>query len=430
MSDHETELTPKPLKRRLCVMMFLQYFVQGCFLPIVSVYARDSLHFTSQQVGQVMSALSIGLLVAPFIIGQMVDRMVATQYVLAGCHLLGGLTMLGIYTQTDYWPVVLLAATYSLLYAPTLMLTNSLAFQHLKNREREFPTIRVWGTIGFITPAWLVEAVLLRGLSGGDLDQARGVAFALAGIAGLAMGVYSLMLPNTPPEKRTGTRFAPAVVVGMLRRRDVLSLVVVTFGIAIVHNCYFAWNSPFLNDVFEIGKVEGAWEQRTASLGQISEIVVMALLGLSIVRLGFKRTMLIGATAYLARCAIFSLAWNLKSPFELVLALSAFGQCLHGICFGCFLATAYMYLDRISPPDVRGSMQNLYGNFLIGLGFFASGPISGWIATHYSKAIQDKSGTYTIHYWDNIWLAGGVIAAVCLVVFAAWFPKDEATQPS
>ncbi|MBI3467086.1 MAG: MFS transporter [Planctomycetes bacterium] len=230
-----------PLKARLSAMMFLQYFAQGCYLPIASVYLQDALHFDGRQIGTFNSALAVGPLLAPFVIGQLIDRHVATQYVLAFCHLLAGLLMFGLYTQTSYASVMVLGTLYSVLYVPTMMLTNSLSFHHLASQAREFPLIRFWGTAGFVVPAWLIELVLLRGLTGSELNTARGVAFWLSGAASLAMALYALTLPHTPPQRREGRRFAPGAVIGMLRHRNFAVLVAVSFGIAIVHN---DWDWP------------------------------------------------------------------------------------------------------------------------------------------------------------------------------------------
>ncbi|MFP6672502.1 MAG: MFS transporter, partial [Pirellulaceae bacterium] len=160
----ETATTNSSVRFRLSVMMFLQYFIQGSYLPVASVYVQDALGFTEFQLGLFGSALAVGPLFAPFIIGQLVDRHWSTQRVLAISHLFGGVIMLLLYIETDVTTFVILGTLYSVLYIPTMMLTNSLAFHHLKNRNREFPRIRLFGTIGFVVPAWCVEYFWLRGL--------------------------------------------------------------------------------------------------------------------------------------------------------------------------------------------------------------------------------------------------------------------------
>ena len=422
-SDSDNRVIPAAsssfsMLNRLSVMMFLQYFVQGCYLPIASVYVLDALGFTAIQVGIFSSALAVGPICAPFIVGQLVDRMFATQRVMAVCHVLGGLLMLALYTQTRAWPVILLGTAYSILYVPTMMLTNSLAFHHLKNSDMEFPWVRLCGTLGFIVPAYMIEFWWLRGLQGDDLDRARGIAFALSGMMGIVMGFYCLSLPHTPAQPHERRRYAPGVVVSMLCQRHFLVLVVVSFFIAIAHQFVVVWYTPFLRSILDTGGW-GAYEQSISSVGQICELGVLAVLGLLIKRLGFKRTMLLGTTAYMLRCLIFAMVFSLDPPFTGKLVLAALGQALHGFCFGCFMAVGYMYVDRIAPKDVRGSMQTLYGTFVLALGFFVGGFVSGQIGDWFTSGTGDT----LVRDWTSIWLSCAALCAACVVVFAAFFPK-------
>jgi len=446
------ESTPNNVRVLLCVMMFLQYFVQGCYLPIVSVYVQDALGFDSKQVGIFGSALAVGPLLAPFVLGQLVDRIWATQRVLAICHLSGGVIMLLIYSQNGFWPVVILGTLYSVLYVPSMMLTNSLAFHHLKDRDREFPLIRLFGTIGFVVPAWLIEMVWLKGLTGDELNSARGIAFCFAGIAGLLMGVFSFFLPNTPPEQRDKKNFAPGEVIGLMRLRYFAVLVIITFFVAIVHKFYFVWNSPFLKDILRSGGYEGAWEQRISSIGQISEVVVMVFLGFMVSRFGFKITMLIGILAYVSRCVVLAAAICVDDSFTFSMTLACIGQALHGFCFGCFLAAAFMFVDKVASIDLRGSMQNLYGTFVIGFGFFVGGFISGWVGDFFTTEISsqtirqqigitsttgivqfaNKEQVQYLRDWPGIWLSCGLLAVICFAGFAFLFPRyaDESDEKS
>ncbi len=408
-----------PLLSRLSTMMFLQYFVQGAYLPIASVYVERTLGFTSMQVGVFVSALAVGPILAPFIVGQLVDRLFATERVMAACHVIGGVLMLLLAVQTQVWPVIVLGTVYSILYVPTMMLTNSLAFQHLKDSELEFPWIRLFGTLGFIVPAYIIEFWWLRGLAGPELDQARAVAFVLSGLVGIAMGAYCLSLPHTPPQRKE-QNYAPGVVIAMLRNRDFLVLVVVSFLIAIAHQFVVVWYSPFMRDILDTGGW-GAYEQSISSIGQICELVVLATLGLMIKALGFKRTMLLGTCAYLLRCLLFALVFYLDPPAAGKVVLAAVGQGLHGFCFGCFMAVGYMYVDRIAPVDVRGSMQTLYGVFVLSLGFFVGGFLGGMIGDTFTTVQGDVS----VRDWTSIWLSCAGLCAACVVIFALFFPNQQ-----
>jgi nucleoside transporter len=406
------------LLMRLALMMFLQYFVQGCYLPIAALYVDQTLGFSAQQVGIFVAALAVGPILAPFIIGQIVDRAISTERVMAFCHLAGGLLMLALFTQRAVWPVIVLGTLYSVLYVPTMMLSNSLAFRHLRNGELEFPWIRLFGTIGFIVPAFLIELGWLRGLEGEALAAARGIAFALSGAVGVVMAVYCLTLPHTPPPKHEQHTYAPGVVMGMLRQRHFLVIVLVTFFICIAHQYFFVFNSVFLRDILDSGGWKEAGEQMISSLGQWCEILVMAFLGYLLKSLGYKRTLILGACAYTLRFLLFSLVFSIDPPFVGKLILAGVGQALHGFCFGCFLAVGYMYVDRIAPPDVRGSMQNVYGVFFISIGFLVGGLVGGAVGDWFTVV---ENGV-RVRDWTGIWLTGSVLCAACVAALMAFFP--------
>ena len=411
--------SPPTLLGRLSVMMFLQYFVQGAYQPVVTVYVLKTLQFSDTQAGSFSAALSVGPLVAPFLVGQLVDRYFRTERVIACCHLLAGALMLALYTQTAFWPVIVIGTAYSVLYIPTMMLTNALAFRHLRNGELEFPWVRLFGTIGFMVPAYLVEFWWLRGLEGSELDRARGVVFLFSGVVSLLMAAYCLTLPVTPPQPHEKRKYAPGAAAGRLMERHFLVLVVVSFFVAISHKFFWFWNSPFLREILDSGNVKGAYEQSLSSIGQFCEIFVMAVLGFALRRFGFKWTMFAGAAAYAVRCALFACVFGIETPFAGKLTLAIVGQALHGVCFGCFLAAGYMYVDRFAPSDLRGSMQTLYGTFIVAFGLFAGGFISGWVGDVFSTG----SGADVVRDWTSIWGSGAVFAAVCAVAFALFFPN-------
>ncbi len=463
MSKSSTGSTSRPLKMRLYVMMFLQYFVQGSFLPVISKYLQDYHGFGSNDLGTFGAAIAVGPLLAPFIVGQLVDRHMATEKVLAISHVLGGGVMLALYYQPQgaTFPIILLGTIYSILYFPTLMLTNSLTFHHLADRDREFPLIRLWGTIGFVVPAWAVELYFLKGLDGAQLDQARGIILMFSAVSGLAMGIYSLFLPHTPPVKSDKKEFAPGKVIGLLTHRNFFLLVLVSLVVALAHKYYFVWHSPFVGAVLTLENIKGAYEQRVASIGQIFEVVVMAFLGWSLKKYGFKLTMTVGTIAYVLRCLIFAVAIGVELPPHVPMTLVCLGTALHGVCFGCFLAAAYIYVDHVAPIDVRGSMQTLYGTFVVGTGFFFGGLLSGWIGHAFSTlpeepTVRQKMGIVStvgmvefeelkeqevpaegdapaqvekvkvtkVRDWPGMWLAGGGIAFVAMVLFVLLFPKQ------
>jgi nucleoside transporter len=411
--------TPPAVRRKLAGMMFLQYFMQGAYLTIVSMYMKNALHFTDDQIGWFMAAMGVGPVLAPFIVGQLVDRMYPTERVLAVCHLLGGVVMIAIYYQTQFVPVIVLGTIYSVLYVPTTMLTNSMAFHHLKNRDREFPMVRVCGTIGFIVPSWLILFYFLKGLEGDALNRAQGIAFVVAGVAGLVMAGYCLLLPHTPPVPRGSGQFAPGVVIRLMKRLDFAVLFAVSFVIAAVHNYFFVWNSPQVHELLD----RHGWADRTqafTTIGQITEILAMALLAPAIAKLGYKRTMVLGAIAYALRCVAFSQASSPDLGFGAGLALATFGQALHGFCFAFFLAAAFIYIDRAAPSDVKGSLQTIYGVFVLGMGFVVGGIWGGRMGDLFSHGPKGAK----VYDWSPLWLWCAATAAICAVALALFFPRS------
>jgi MFS family permease len=290
----------------------------------------------------------------------------------------------------------------------------------------EFPWIRLCGTLGFIAPAFLIEPLLLRGLTGAELEQARGVSFALSGVFGIVMGIYCLTLPHTPPRREEAHKYAPGVVMNMLRQRNFLVIVLVTFLICIAHQYFFVFNSPFLNEILRKGGVETARELQISSVGQWCELGVMAILGFVLTRIGYKWTLVAGATAYMLRCLIFSAVFAFDLPFAARLALALSGQALHGFCFGFFLAVGYMYVDRISPRDVRGSMQNIYGVFFVSIGFFVGGLAGGEVGQWFTT----RTGGVDVRDWTGIWLSSAALCAVCVFLLVAFFPRDHSQGAS
>ena len=229
-----------------------------------------------------------------------------------------------------------------------------------------------------------------------------------------------------------------------MRQRQFLVLVLVSFFIAIAHQFVVVWHSRFLRAILDTGDW-GAWEQRIGSVGQICELGVLALLGFMLKGLGFKWTLVVGATAYLLRCLLFAMVFSLDPPFAGKMVLATAGTALHGFCFGCFLAVAYMYVDRIAPRDVRGSMQTFYGTFVVALGFFAGGFVSGQVGKWFSTVTSGASklvgkgsgeavklvgtGEVVVRDWTSIWLSCAAICAVCVVVMVALFPKTPPAPP-
>ncbi len=407
-------------------MMFMQYAVMGIWLPILSRYlqasqAEGGLGFTPTQVGWILGlAGACGALTAPFA-GQIADRWFSTERLMAVLMITSGAIKWVTAYQTTYVPWLLLSIAYSVVFVPTLALSNSLAFAHMKDPGRQFPVVRVWGTLGWIAVAWVFPMVWLQSdlhlswkppfLVGKEMadvtlrlvDSLKG-----AGIISVAYGLYCLVLPHTPPKREAPEPLAFLKAFKMCRLSSFAVLMAAGFVIAAIHNIYFIQTAPFLKSI----GVRDADILPAMSVGQFAEIGVMAGLGLLLKRLGFRRVLTIGAAAYVLRYAIFGIGTT-SLPVWIIVA----SQALHGLCFACFFAASFIYIDRLAEPDIRHSAQTVFGIVLFGLGPVAGGWLNGTLAKTFTR--PDGSINYA-----GFWYTTACIALVAVLTVAILF-RDQ-----
>lgn len=371
------------LASRLSLMMFLQYAVWGAWLPLLGRYLSAQLGFSSGEIGMIIgTAGAIGAVFAPFIAGQIADRYFSAERFMFVSMMLGGVVQFFLAMQKSYSNWLALSVVYSIIYMPTIAISNSLAFAHLRDPDRQFPPIRLWGTIGWIVVSWVFPMVWLQtglkaqlmppflvGTERTDVIERLADAMRLSGIMSFLYGVYCLSLPHTPPKKSV-ERLAFAKAFRLLGHRGMAVLTLAALPIAIIHTIYFIQTSQFLPT---LEGVRDSDIQPAMTIGQFSEIIVLALLGLFLKRAGFRTVLSIGCLAYVARYLVFSLG----TPTALVLT----SQALHGVCFACFYAAAFIYVERIAPADVRHSAQTVFGIILLGLGPLLAGPLLGKLTT-------------------------------------------------
>jgi nucleoside transporter len=354
------------IARRLSIMMFLEYVIWGSWLPLLALYLSRFLGFSGTDIGWIFATLAIASLTTVFISGQIADRYLSTERFLAISHVIGGLAMFALPFQKTFWPFFAAMLVHNLMYVPTLSLTNSISFHHLKDAEDQFGKVRLWGTIGWIAASWPF-VFILRGREGAALESALTGIFWMAGAASIALAVYSLTLPHTPPA-RSGQKNAPLEAVKLLAVPSILLLFIVTFLDALVHACYFQWTSPFLS---KIGLAENLI-MPAMSIGQIAEIGTMAILGLCLKRLGWRKLMTFGILGHAIRFAIYSLG----GPVWLVVASNV----VHGFCYAFFFAALYIFVDKAFPKDARASAQALFNLLVLGLGPFFGNLLWGKLA--------------------------------------------------
>jgi len=390
----------KSARGRLFLMMVMQFFIWGAWLPLIFSYL-PSLGFTPIQQSWILNAFPLAAIVGMFFSNQFADRHFAAEKFLGFSHLVGGLAIFGLGFTREFWPFFGLMLVHCLFYVPTISIANSIAFTHMKDAQKEFGFVRMGGTIGWILAAWpftfilvdwdLVKAaaprgaidwlgtVLGSGLTGPALRQATRWTFIVAGVVSLALAAYSRLLPHTPPKKTSAAasatkRFAWLEAVKLLKHPFVLVLWIVTFIDAFVHNAYFNWTGSFLGAPPEAGGVgiPGNWIMPIMSLGQVSEILTMLALGIVLKKLGWRLTMLIGVLGHAGRFAVY--AFFASEPWTIIAV-----QVLHGICYAFFFATVYIFVDTYFPKDVRSSAQGLFNVMILGVGVLAANSLCPWL---------------------------------------------------
>jgi len=396
-------MTPKT---RLGIMMFLQYAIWGAWAPVLSAYLLDDLGFTGTQAGIIFSLLPLATVLAPFIGGQVADRHFSSEKIIAFLQFTGGILLLLMARTTSFsamWPLMFI---YSLLYAPTLALTNSVAMINLKDSEKEFGTIRVWVTIGWIAAGLILWAWRTLGAGNESLIMGGDMIF-LAGIASILMSVQSFTLPHTPPQKEGVKPWAFLESLKMLADKNFVIFVGITFVVSTELEFYYILTAPFLQT--EAIGVSSANLPAVMTIAKFAEILVMAfLLSWALKRYGMRKTLAIGVVAWPIRYVIFAIG----GPAWLVIASLA----LHGFCYVFFFVAAFIYVDKVAPPDIRASAQSMIAIVALGLG--------RGIGSLFAGKIQEFFTTPAGTNWTGVFLVPCALTFVCAVAFILFFREE------
>jgi nucleoside transporter len=430
--DSGVPQTPLPIRIRLSVMMFLQYAIWGAWLPLMYLFVSVQRGFTPSQIGYLFMVGGVGALFGPFIAGQIADRYFNTEKYLGISHLLGAVLVWQLAWMESYWAFLAFSLLYSLIYAPTLALTNSLAFHHLLDRDRDFGRVRLWGTVGWIAVGIGIGQFLLRYATPAGASeqqalaaQAAGIAnaFKLSAVLGVIMGFYCFMLPKTPPAINKESN-AAAKALAAAKRQPLLTLFLLAVPISCIHQFYFVHTSPFLAQFQNrlasgINNIFGVGGGGLMTIGQISEVLVLALIPLVAKTLSRKTLLGIGIAAYAARMALFAYVESISSAVGLPeIAILVAGVALHGLCFGCFIFVAFMVVDENTTPDIRASAQNLFNLVIVGIGIIVGSVVAGYIGEWATQqGVTDYRRLFTVPMW---------VAIACLVLLIVMYPRRTA----
>ncbi|NBV44943.1 MAG: MFS transporter [Planctomycetia bacterium] len=399
---------------KLWLMMVLEFAIWGAWLPLIWGYmGKDGLNFSDAQQAWVGSAFAIASIVGILFSSQFADRSFAAEKFMAVSHFIGGLAILGMYWARDFPTFFGLMLVHSLLYVPTISVSNTIAFTHLKDAKREFGLVRMGGTIGWILVAWPLYFIL-QGKTGADAVAASRNIFLVAGLISLVLAGYSLTLPHTPPRRDAAGAggLASLKAASLLAKPFLLVLFIVTFLDAMIHNGYFLLAGGFLGSD-KVG-IKPEWIMPVMSIGQVAEIATMAVLGAVLAKFGWKLTMILGILGHAARFAVFAF---MPQNQAMIIAV----QVLHGICYAFFFATLYIFIDEVFPKDVRSSAQSLFNLLVLGLGDLAA----KWVFI----PLQSSLTTDGIVDYRRLFLvpAGLSLLSAILLLMFFWPPRSIGT---
>lgn len=382
--------------------MLLEYFIWGSWYVTMGTYMSEFLHASGVQIGAAYSALAIATMISPFFIGLVADRFFAAQRIMGVLHIAGGLLLYFATQIIDntafYWVIVF----YSLLYMPTIALSNSIAFQQMTDPGKQFPWIRVFGTLG-----WIVAGIMIGKLG----IEKTAFTFQMAAIASVALGLFSFILPNTPPKGKSADASASSAIGAdafiLFKDKPYLIFFIAAILVCIPLSFYYGFANLFLN---EVGMNNAAGKM---ILGQVSEAIFILAIPFLFNSIGVKKMLLLGMTAWILRYVFFAFG-NSDANLWMLYA----GIILHGICYDFFFVTGYMYTEKKAGEKIKNAAQGLFTFATYGVGMFIGTWFSGFATDYYT--------TDGVHQWKEIWFVPAFVAVAVLIYFILFFKEKKA----
>ena len=390
---------------RLSLMMFLQFFVWGAWYVTMGTYLANALKADGVQIGAAYSAMAIATIISPFFVGMIADRFFSAQKLMGILHITGAIVLFYLTTvgnaSSFYWWVLL----YALLYAPTLALSNAVAFGQMKDPGQSFAGIRVFGTIG-----WIVAGICIDRVFHIEASQ-MAFTFKMAGIASAVLGILSFFLPETPP-KAKGEKASIGQILGsdafvLFKDKSFVAFFFASILICIPLSFYYSQANQFLNEV----GMKNATSNMT--FGQFSEALFILLIPVLFRKLGVKWMIMIGMLAWVLRFLCFGYG-NADAGLWMLFA----GIILHGVCYDFFFVTGQIYTDNKAGEKIKNSAQGMITMATYGVGMWIGSLLSGYVAKLYTVGEN-------VHDWRSIWIIPAGISATVLVLFALFFTDKK-----
>jgi nucleoside transporter len=391
---------------KLSIMMLLEYFIWGAWYVTMGTYMSVYLNATGVQIGAAYSALAIATMISPFFVGMVADRFFAAQRIMGILHFLGGI-LLFLATQITgttafYWVILF----YSLMYMPTIALSNSIAFRQMTDPGKQFPWIRVFGTLG-----WIVAGLMIGALS----IEKTSSTFHMAAIAAMALGAISFILPDTPPKGKSSDATAStalgAEALVLFKDKSYMIFFIAAILICIPLSFYYGFANLFLN---EVGMNNAAGKM---IMGQLSEAVFILAIPFLFNSIGVKKMLLLGMSAWILRYICFAFG-NVEANLWMLYG----GIILHGVCYDFFFVTGYMYTEKKAGEKIKSAAQGLFTFATYGVGMMIGSWFSGFTADHYTVD--------GVHQWKEIWFVPVYIAVAVLLYFILFFKEKKEIKPA
>jgi nucleoside transporter len=396
----------------LSIMMFLEFFIWGAWYVTMSTFMTEAQMVS--KIGLAYMLCPIAAIISPFFLGMVADRFFSSERVLAVLMLIGGAAMFFVPSAAQQSPgaFLLVILVHAMCYMPTLGLTNTIAFANMTNQEKQFPLVRVFGTLG-----WIVAGLIISFMG---VDKTA-TPFMLAGGAAVIMGIFSFMLPHTPPpakgKKASVGEILGADALALFKSPSFVVFALASFLICIPLAAYYSYAGRLVND---LGKPVGS----TMSIGQAAEVIFMLLMPMFFARLGVKWMLAVGMLSWVARYALFAAG----APHA-VFALIVLGIALHGMCYDFFFVTGFIYTDKKASKDIRGQAQGLLVLITQGLGLGIGAYLTG---EYFNSTVGGATGAAALMLYPKFWWACAAFALVVLVIFVLFFrddSKDSVAEP-